>query len=142
MFDMTQLALMVAQLQETTEERVERLETTAAESDADAETLYDVEEELRRAGKIRLDELDEDTRQQWANLKQQVGPMVGVDPEYLDDLALLAVARILVDDPRRTAEIVATLDDVFSRQGLYDELDIETPSPGELSEPIDVDVLE
>lgn len=141
MFDlMTQAAMMATQAIETDEQRVERLEILAEETDVDENTLYDVEQELRGLARHRLDELEDEKQQQLDQLAQQAAPMVGVPGDEVDDLLCILLAMHVVGRPERAATIVAGLHDVFDRNGLYDEASVTAPAPELLQQPVEVDV--
>lgn len=136
---MTQLSMMAAESYESTEERVQRLETTAADTDVDETTLYDVEEEVRRYAKHRLQSLEGEEAQQVEQLKQEAPAMLGVPADDVDDVAAVLIARMLVSEPKRVAEIVHNLDWIFQDTGLYYEMDVPTPSEDVLPDAVDLD---
>jgi len=139
---MTQLSMMAAEAEESTEERVERLETVAEDSAVDENTLYDAEEEIRRYVKHRLENLDGEEREKVDELKQQAPAMLGVPPEDVEDVVAVIAARMIVAKPERVASIVNGLDTILHRSDLYEEVDAEAPSPDDLPEPVDLDVGE
>lgn len=137
---MTQAAMMAGQAIETEEERVERLEEVEAESGVDATTLYDVERNIRGLGRHRIDQLSPETRQNVQNIAQQAAPMVGVPADQMEDLACVLVAQMIVSSPLRAAKVVHSLDEIFSRTGLYEEVAVDDPDPEVLEQPVDLDV--
>ncbi|NLV14090.1 hypothetical protein [Haloarcula argentinensis] len=132
-----QLALVASQADESPEERTQRLKQVADDSGATARTLYEVEEDLRGLGWSALVDNEETVDQIEAKL-QGFAPMFGLDPQRVEDqfgpetfihlFSQYALAR-----PEATAYAIATLDDVLTRRGLYDELDVDVPEPGEYS---------
>lgn len=139
---LSQLSMMAAEAEESTEERVERLENVAAKTDVDENTLFDVEEDLRRYVKHRLQTLDGEEAAQVEQLKQQAPAMMGVPADDVEDVAAVILARMLVAQPERVATIVHNLDEILLRTGLYEEVDDPTVTREELPAPIDLDVGE
>jgi len=136
---MTQLSMMAAESYESTEERVQRLETTAAETAVDESTLYDMEQNVRRYAKHRLQSLEGEEAQQVEQLKQQAPAMLGVPADDVDDVAAVLIARMLISEPQRVAAIVHNLDNIFLEAGLYDELDVDVPGESVLPNEVDLD---
>lgn len=137
---MTQAAMMAGQAIETDEERVDRLEAVEQETGIDANTLYDVERDVRGLGRYRIDQLPPETRQQIQGLAEQAAPMVGVPADQMEDLACVLVGQMLVDEPERAARIVYTLNEIFERDGLYAEADVDPPALDSLEDvSLDVD---
>jgi len=125
---MQQLAMLASQANETPEQRADRLEEAAAESAVDADTLYDVEQDLRRLARERRD-ANPEKAQQIEAMAQQFAPMLGIDPSQADEIAIKLGGQFATARPRATATIVRSLHEVFDERGLYDELDgVETPA--------------
>jgi hypothetical protein len=125
---MQQIALLASQADETAEERAERLEQAGAEADVGPETLYDVEEDLRRLAREQRD-LNPEKMEQIEAFTQQFAPMLGIPPDKADELAIKLATQLAMDKPETTATIVRSLHQVFSERGLYNELDgVQTPA--------------
>jgi hypothetical protein len=137
-----QIAILASQADETDEERADRLEECAEETGADAHTLFEVEEDLRGLARLAGRE-NEETVAKVEQIAQQFAPMMGMDPEQAGELVDVETVASLgtqyaLAHPEETALMVKTVHEAFERRGLYDDLDTETPTPGELARPIDV----
>ncbi len=126
---------------ETDDQRADRLTDAAAAANVDPVTLMDVEEDIRGVGRLAAERNSEKV----AQAEQQLtafAPMLGVDPEATEDLSaetfIKLIGQFAVERPGAAALTVRTLHESFSRHGLYQELNTETPSPGALKEPVDV----
>ncbi|NLV08736.1 hypothetical protein GOC74_02130 [Halomicrobium mukohataei] len=119
---MQQVALLASEADETDEQRAQRLEEIAVETDIEAETLYNVEEDLRSELRRYL-ETHPQQRQDLQQLAQQFGPLLGIDPNAADDLVVSLGTQKALADPVMTAQVVRTLHTVFTDRGLYDQLD-------------------
>jgi len=137
-----QIAILASQADETDEERADRLEQCAEKTGADAHTLFEVEEDLRGLARL-YGRNNEETVAKVEQFAQQYAPMMGMDPEQAGELVDVETVACLgtqyaLARPGVTALMIKTLHETFERRGLYEDLDTETPEPGELARPVEV----
>jgi len=138
-----QIAQVAQQADETDEERANRLTDAADQSGATTETLYHVEQDVRRLARHHLRE-NEQTVAQAKMQATAFAPALGLDPESAEEIANVDTVVNLVGQyalarPRVAALAVRSLHETFDRNGLYEELGTEAPTPAELDAPINVD---
>jgi|GEM_PF-6415975 len=122
---------------ETDEQRADRLNTAATEAGVDPETLYKLEQEIR--GFIRYEMgRNPDEMEDLEQFAAQLAPWLGIDPTQVDRMLVSLGGQYATGSPAKTAYLVRTLDEALDRSGLYDELDVETPTRGDLRDPVDV----
>lgn len=120
---------------ESDEERAERLEERARELDLDPVTLFEAEEQTRNLALALKEEHAEGIG--------EFEDAPGVDDDLLaairplltmlgDDAETVLLGKALTKDPRTAANLVKSLDGIFDREGLYDELGTTSRQPGEL----------
>jgi len=137
-----QLALITSQANETDEQRAERLTEAAENAGINPDTLYSVERDIREFGRMHASRHE----QKVAEIESELtafAPMLGMDPSAAGeqigpDTAIKLASQHATARPEVTATLVKTLHESFERAGLYDELDIETPSAGDLEPAVTV----
>jgi len=121
--------------EETDEERAERLEATARKHGIDPVTLYETEEQTRNlALALKTEHAEgigefEDAPGVDDELLQAIRPLLTMLGE---DAEVVLLSKALTKDPRTAANVVKSLNDVFEREGLYDELGTTSRQPAEL----------
>lgn len=138
-----QLTLLASEANETDEQRAQRLSEAADQCGADAETLYQIERDLRTLGR----QYEQANEEKIGAVAEQLKPMaagLGINPDAAGDqfgaetvinvATMKALAR-----PAATAKAVKTLHEAFERRGLYQELGTETPPAGQLEPVMDVE---
>lgn len=131
-----QLSEIASEADETPEERAQRLETIADDSGATPATLYEIEQDLRGLGWTVVSRNEQKTDDLEAVMKQ-IALFAGIDPQGISTETLIRlISQYALEKPEATAHAVATLDDVLSRRGLYDELDVEVSVSRSYQEPL------
>lgn len=126
---MQQLAMLSSQADETDEERARRIEAVAEQTEADPETLYEVEEALRGLGWSVIADYEEEVTQ-FENKIASSAQFVGMDPQKVkSQFGAGTILRLLtmkcLGGPEEIALTVAHIHGVFERKGFYDEVDVD-----------------
>jgi hypothetical protein len=124
---------------ETDEERVERIQQTADEHGIDAMTLLEVEKRVRKLALAIKGEHMESVDGELADMADDAEPdvMQALQPVLGmlgDDAETVLLSKALTKDPEFAATVVRSMDAIYRRQGLYDDLGVSEPAPGAFSD--------
>lgn len=129
------------QVDETDEQRAQRLEETAADAGINPQTLYEVEQEVRDQTRALASDHQQRIDEGIGQL-QQLALMFGIDPEDASTLlqteaGITLLSQYVTARPRLLATAVKSIDSVLEKRGLYEEIDVDEDVAGALEDAVD-----
>jgi len=125
---------LTEQIEETDEQRAQRLEETGAEAGVNPETLYEIEQEVRSQTRALATDHQERIDEQLQSLQTLAVLAGGLDRTVAKrllrtDALVTLFSQGVSEKPRELAATVYRLDSLFEQRGLYAEIDVEAVDP-------------